>query len=509
MQAVVWVFLPLVVAYATALRWCVERWGAPTQYFEHCYLVPLVMALVLWWRRAEWRRRPAAPDAGGLWLLVPALVLHLAAALLTIDSMSAASLVLAVPGAAWLALGRARLRGQWPVLWFTAFAVPLPIYVEGRLAFELKELAIQGGLWLGNCLGADFVRTASDLRPRGGAEGLHVADACGGLRSLLALVTLGYCVAFFLGSGQWLRRLVLLLLAGPLAMAANLLRIAGLCVVARHFGLSFAQGLGHDLLNAAEWLFAVGVLLLVDFAVSRRAPAVREFVPVVLPVRTTRLRPIGVGLWLMAVVLLGLSLYRPVVDVAGRAQRLPADLAGFVRQVRSPDEEREFQRHLPRWTELLGTADFVHETYRDPEGGIVFVTALFHGANWKSVHPPRICLEGSNMHITMDGLAPLAIDGVPAQVGRIETSMPVPGVNAATARPYVSWYAYGTRELLTGSYAEFVGHHWPRALLRSSNAGFLLRVESFADGPGGMAAADARCRELLGALVVAARGLLP
>ena len=38
------------------------------------------------------------------------------------------------------------------------FAVPTPIYVEGRLAFVLKEFAVYAGSILANWLGADVVR---------------------------------------------------------------------------------------------------------------------------------------------------------------------------------------------------------------------------------------------------------------------------------------------------------------------------------------------------------------
>ena len=76
-------------------------------------------------------------------------------------------------------------------------------------------------------------------------------------------------------------------------------------------------------------------------------------------------------------------------------------------------------------------------------------------------------------------------------------------------RPYLTIYAYGARDLCTGSYGEFFLHHAPRAIFRASNDGFLLRVDSYADGPDGVLGAEARCRELLRGLVGEARGLLP
>ena len=55
MSAFLAVFLPLLVGYGATLKWCVDRWNAPTQYFAHCWLVPFIAAAVLWVNRAEWR----------------------------------------------------------------------------------------------------------------------------------------------------------------------------------------------------------------------------------------------------------------------------------------------------------------------------------------------------------------------------------------------------------------------------------------------------------------------
>ncbi|MFN6195739.1 MAG: archaeosortase/exosortase family protein, partial [Planctomycetota bacterium] len=66
------VFAPLVLAYWTALVWCVDRWNAPTEYFAHCWLVPPVAAWLLWSRRAEWSPRPRVVDPKGWLRLAPA-----------------------------------------------------------------------------------------------------------------------------------------------------------------------------------------------------------------------------------------------------------------------------------------------------------------------------------------------------------------------------------------------------------------------------------------------------
>lgn len=505
MTAFATIFLPLLIAYAVTLRWCQQRWDSPTQYFEHCWLLPIVAAVVVWARRDAWRRTVAAPDRRGFWLLGPALLLHLGGAALMIDSLSAASLVLAVPGACWLALGKERLRGQWPVVWLILFAVPLPIYVEGRLAFELKEIAVAWGLRVANLFGAGFERAGAELRPEGGSGGLFVADACGGLRSLLAMITIGYCVAFFLGPTAWWRRVVLLLLAAPIALAVNVARIAGLCVLARHTDVATAAGTGHTVLDALAWVVDLAVLLLLDVLLSRWCadePAVPGS-PVPAVAAAVNRRGAAVLLWLLAGPLLWLSLYRPFADVSGRAERLPTTIAGAVLEPRDAADQAAFERALPRFAELLGTRDFVWSRYRDGGGAPLNLVALFHDSNWKSVHPPQICIEGSDMDIEIDDLLPIALGDDTVAVSRIAARSRKDG------RHYVTLSVFGTRDWLAGSYFEFFVHHAPRALLRTSNAGFLLRVETLIGVGEDAAVAVERCRRFLAELVPQARGLLP
>ena len=505
MKTLLGVFLPLLVAYAPTLSWCVDRWNAPTEYFAHCWLVPLVAAAMLWARRRTWGAAPLQRDRRGLWLLVPGLVLHAVGVLLMIDSWSAASLCLSVPGAVWFAFGRQRLRGMWPVVWLVLFVVPLPIYVEGRLAFVLKEWAVEGGAWLANGLGVGVVRRGDLLQPRGVAGALYVADACGGLRSLLAMTTLAYCLAFFVGRPRLGRVVTLLLAAAPIAVAANVVRIAALCLLARWFGVPFAEGTGHSIANVVEWIADVAVLLLLDRWLSRRdaeRPARPAAPPLPAPGPAGSLAAVAVALWLAAVPLCALGFHRPFAPGGARAERLPDVVAGYVVVPRSDEQQARFANSRARWAELLGTDDFVWRRYRAEGGAWVSVVALFHDTNWKSVHPPRICIEGSNMDIEQDDLVAAPALGDDVRVSRIVAQ------NRASGRRWLTLSVFGTRTWLSGSYADYTWHHLPLALLRRNESGFLLRVETPLGDREPPAAAEARCAAFLQDLVPAAREVL-
>ena len=493
------IFLPLVLAFATALMWCWQLWMVDDGYFAHGVLIPFVVGFVIWIRRDRWRRETARVDARGWWLLGPGLFVHMCGAALTIDSVSAAGLVLVVPGAAWLGLGRDRLRGLWPALWLFAFAVPMGIYVTGRVAFELKEVAVWGGVWMSQVSGLAVERAGALLHVPGEDSPLNVADPCGGLRSLLAMVTLVYCLAFFTGPSSLWRRGLLLAAAAPLALLVNMMRISGICWLANGYGVSFASGWGHDLLNGLAWIVDILLILGLDHVISSRVAPTAT--PVArgpaLPRASGPMRLHAALLWLLAVPLLWLSVYRPYTESQGRAAGLPTRVGRFVQTDEYPLPDRMHQ--------LLGTDDAAWRQYTTDDGEPVFVVGVFHASNWKSVHPPHICLLGSDMTMLEDSEIELH-DRESGQLGKAGSVLLRVRSNG---RPYVSLYAYGAKDLCTGSYVRFFMHHVPRALLRSSNDGFLLRVESYVDGPDGVEAAQVRCRELLSALVCEARSLLP
>ncbi len=496
-------FAPVVVAYGLALVWCIDRWNAPSGSFTHCWLVPFVAAFVVWSRRRALAALPRVVDHRGWWLLGPALLLHLTGGLLMIDSWSAASLVLAVPGACWLALGAARTRALLPVLGLVVFAVPMPLYVEGRVAFSLKEWAVTAGPALGNALGAGVVRVGDHLRLVDGGGALYVADACGGLRSLLATLTIAYCLACFFGRPGRLRTVVLLVAAPLLAVLANIVRIAVLCLFARHQGVPFAEGTGHTLANTAEWIVVCVVMLLLARLLEPRLPAaVPATTPATPGARHHVVTRIVVLLWLVGPALLALSAWRPGGAATERAAALPEVVADYTLVPRSAAQQERFVAALPRWRELLGTGDFVWRSYRGQDGHWINLVALFHDTNWKSVHPPRICIEGSDMEIEVDDLVPAPWLGADVAASRIVARRRSDGVR------FVTLSMFGTADWASGDYWQFTRHHLPRALVRANLSGFLLRAESaIADGEPD-SAAEARCRAFLAALVPPARELL-
>jgi exosortase len=493
------VFAPLAVAHVVTWRWIWDSWWLPDSYFSHGALVPLVfLAVVAAWRE-RWRAAPLQADRRGWLLLAPGLLLHLAGAALIIDSLSAASLLLAVPGACWLALGAPRTRVLAPALGLLVFAIPWPMFVTGRAAFELKEWAIAAGTAVANAFGAGVVRDGAFLRVPGDAQPLLVADPCSGLRSLLALTTLGYCVAFFLGPLRGLRPWLILAAAAPIAFATNALRIAAICLVSRGAGVAWATGPGHDLINAGEWVLDLLLLLALDRLLrGARPPAAAPMALAPAPAAAAAgagrtLAGAAVVLWLLAPWLLALALYRPFSDSRGRAARLPPSIGGLALQQELPLTAREHY--------LLGTSDATWRRYAPgAAGGPLWLVAVF-GTSWKSLHPPHICIEGTGMTIHADGTTEVAWRDGRVRVGRMLAR------TRGDARDYLGLYAFAGADFVTASTLQLLARLAPRALVRARTDACLLRVETFVED-GDEQAAEARARAFLEALLPVAQEAL-
>ena len=190
----------------------------------------------------------------------------------------------------------------------------------------------------------------------------------------------------------------------------------------------------------------------------------------------------GIVLWAFAPLVLALSMWHPVELRRHRAGSFLPDVPGF-----------ELVKHFtitPQYVRLLGTDDAAWRVYRDASGAQVYVTCVFHESNWKSLHPPHICIRGSNMDIQEDDAMTVRVGDREVQIGRVLA------VNRANDQRYLSFYAFVGRGFVTHSYLGFFLEHAPRALFRNVTPGFLIRIETYV-GVDGEQAAEERCLRFL------------
>lgn len=223
--------------------------------WSHAYLIPLISAYYIY----EHRRRIFAIPARVNWLGLPVVLVGAAAYFIftfgatTNHSAQGAAMVLTLLGLVLLLLGAA----LWKALLFPMLYLSLGVRAPERWLLQitptLQVWASEGSYFLLNALQieTELTGTVLTISHDGGSIPLNVAEACSGMRMIVAFIALGVAMAF-LTCRAWWQRGVLIVLGVPVAIFVNVLRVASLGV-ASIFNPDLARGDTHILIGTL-WL---------------------------------------------------------------------------------------------------------------------------------------------------------------------------------------------------------------------------------------------------------------
>jgi exosortase len=269
-------FLPLILLaaalaglFAPAVLALAQRWEADPNY-SHGYLVPLI-SLALAWHAYQKAGAPerGAPAVGVAWIFV-GVSIHLAAILGSWPLLDFPAIVLVLHGVAVAAGGREWARHFGFALLFLVFMFPWPTAWMARAALFLQE-------WVSIIAASVFdlfvvcYRRGTTLKIAGVEEPLVVAEECSGLRQIVAFLALGALLGKLSGRGVGYR-LVLLALAVPVAVLANVVRVLLMGLGAVFFGTGWIKGWLHHAPAAFSLPMGIVLYLAISFLLERIWP---------------------------------------------------------------------------------------------------------------------------------------------------------------------------------------------------------------------------------------------
>lgn len=149
--------------------------------------------------------------------------------------------------------GWALLKQTWLPIAYLFFAVPLPGRLYTQMTQPMQGLAAQAAAVVLNVipdLEASLRGVVIDVLYRGQPlePSLQVAEACSGMRLLMAFVALGVAMAYLHDRPFW-QRIVLLLTTIPIAILCNVIRVLITALIYIFWDPQYAQGIYHDLLG--------------------------------------------------------------------------------------------------------------------------------------------------------------------------------------------------------------------------------------------------------------------
>jgi exosortase len=238
-------------------------WNHP--YAGHGMFVPLFSAFIAWKERD--RLRAAAGPGSRVGSPVILLSLGILAFGRHIESLLVQGLAVtvAVAGVVLWTRGASCLRRAAFPVGFLVFMAPLPRVVVDAVTRDIQLFAARSAGAALDLLGISFYQHGMviDLA----TVRLNVAEVCNGLRFLMALLVLA--IAFAQVSQRSLPRK--LLVAGsaiPIAVFANVVRVATIAVAVHYMGPAAASGLIHN--GIAKTVWALTLILLLTFGLLLR-----------------------------------------------------------------------------------------------------------------------------------------------------------------------------------------------------------------------------------------------
>lgn len=249
----------LALLYHKILRGLAAQWIDDPNY-SHGFFVVLFCAWILWHRRAHLRTLPRKPSPWGLLVVAGALAILIVGVFGAELYFSRTSLVFLIAGMTIYFFGWKVFRAAllpWGLLFL---AIPLPAIVFNQIAFPLQFGASRMASWLLALLGVPVLRQGNIIMLP--ALTLDVAEACSGLRSLMALFSIGVLYGCIF-ERKVSNRVILALAAIPIAVAANAIRIVSTGLLGQYWEPDKAEGFFH--LFSGAVIFVCTLLLLFAF----------------------------------------------------------------------------------------------------------------------------------------------------------------------------------------------------------------------------------------------------
>lgn len=261
-----------VIYFETIDHEMVRRWWHEANW-SHGWLIPVFSLYLLHSRKDQLGRGETKTSWFGAIILLASLTIFFYSAWVVPRAYPRAiSLVGSIFGVTLLLGGWSVMRVAWFPILFLSFAIPLPDRLYAELTLPLRAFASKAAAailpWFVPNLFAEAQSVVIDyMLPGQGAGRLNVDEACSGMRTLMAFVTLAFAVAY-LGDRPLWQRTIIVLACLPVALVCNTIRVVvtGWLHINGHREL--ATGTPHEMLGIVTLVIGLGMFWLLGYAMQ-------------------------------------------------------------------------------------------------------------------------------------------------------------------------------------------------------------------------------------------------
>jgi exosortase len=266
-----WVFFFFLRGTVTTALRMPSDWG-------HTLVIPLISGYFIWLERDKLLAKPFKPAWSGIVPIALGLGIYFIgylgpSSLIVHQNVRGAGVGLTIFGLALLFFGWRAMRYLWfPLAYLVVFGQTISDGVLRPVTEKLQDISALGAYYVLSILTIDVERNGNVLEvwSNGTMKPLNVAEACSGMRMLLAFMALGVAIAHT-GLRFWWQKITLILAGIPVAIGVNVLRVATLGLLSLK-DINFSTGEFHSFIGLIWLVPALLFFLAIRWVLEKLGP---------------------------------------------------------------------------------------------------------------------------------------------------------------------------------------------------------------------------------------------
>ncbi|MGH7244228.1 MAG: exosortase/archaeosortase family protein [Phycisphaerales bacterium] len=407
--------------------------GAPSDW-GHAYVIPFISLYLLWREReAIVRTRVVTFWPGILPFLLGIGAYFISVVVIKNHMIQGLSIVLTIAGLALWLTGPRMFRILFLPIVYLVFAITISEMVMVKITFQLQLIASQGAGFMLGLLGplmgfvVEVDGNTLTVTPKGGNPiPLNVAEACSGMRMVIAFIALAGAVAL-ISAKYWWQRVAVIALALPVAIFMNVIRVAVLGIASTFSG-ELAKGDAHMMIGTLLLLPGLMLFLGAVWALAKiveEAPTAKKISPLseVATRGWSALKRPSYLLSLALMVVFGVGMTAGIHYAGIHLQKKAIEAPGNRALISIPNETPTWKQigtdklESAEIEETLGTKNYITRTFvrkgrkpEEPPTELQLHAAYYTGGVDTVPHIPERCFVGGGMTAQHTEIVPLKLD---------------------------------------------------------------------------------------------------
>ena len=224
----------------------------------HTLIIPLASGYFVWIKRELILAKPLRPSWWGLAIMILGIawymICNLGPSALAHHNIRASGFGITLIGIGVLLLGWAGMKYIWfPLFYMLAFFQTVSERLMNIVTYRMQDISAKGAYVFLNLIGieTDLSGNVLTIFKDGNPMQLNVAEACSGMRMLVAFLALGVAMAYLSLPKLW-QQILLVALGIPISIFVNVLRVSSLGILGM-FDQNFMSGEFHHMIGLV-WL---------------------------------------------------------------------------------------------------------------------------------------------------------------------------------------------------------------------------------------------------------------